>query len=133
MPRSSLDLNVVVGKADQQAFELAASYRIKGEFDMFWAIFLTLIISCLVFLVLVFRRGYLDEKAECRNLRNINGTLRKKLDDCREFETNRRVHTAYEKGLYDGRETDRAYRELLKKYRDGDYDERIYNGMRGGK
>lgn len=55
---------------------------------MFWAIFLTLVISCLVFLVLVFRKGYLDEKAECRSLRNINGTLRKKLDDCREFETN---------------------------------------------
>lgn len=105
--------------------------QIKGVFDMFWAIVLTLLFSGLVFLVLVFRRGYLDEKAECRNLRNVNANLNKKLSQCRDFEVDRRVRSAYQKGLYDGRETDMAYRELLKKYRDGDYDERIYNGIRG--
>lgn len=34
---------------------------------------------------------------------------------------------AYSDGLYDGRKTDTAYRELLKRVKSEDYDRRLYD------
>lgn len=97
---------------------------------MFWAIFLTVVITSLIFLVLSFRRGYLDEKEECRTLRNANANLRKELNENRDNEAERRVRRAYNQGLYDGRETDRAYREILRKTKNGDYDDVAFDYLR---
>ena len=94
---------------------------------MFWAIFLTVVITSLMFLVLSFRRGYLDEKEECRTLRNRNFHLQKQLDENKEHDIKRRVNRAYQDGLWDGRETDRAYREILRKTKNGDYDDIAYD------
>ena len=93
---------------------------------MFWAVVITVIITSLIFLVLSFRRGYLDERAECRVLRNKNAVLQRKLDDSNEREVKRRVNRAYQDGLWDGRESDKAYREILRRTKNGDYDDVAY-------
>ena len=93
---------------------------------MFWAIVITVIITSLIFLVLSFRRGYLDERDECRSLRNKNAVLQRKLDDSNEREVKRRVNRAYQDGLWDGRESDKAYREILRRTKNGDYDDVAY-------
>lgn len=99
---------------------------------MFWAIFLTFIITALIAICLFYRNKCMQKSEECQSLRSANHRLESKLDECREFEIKRRTKDAYRHGLYDGRETDRAYRELLKRYKDGDYDERILDGIREG-
>lgn len=93
---------------------------------MFWAIVLTAVITSLIFLVLAFRRGYLDEREVSRSLRNKNAYLQKQLDENNERDVKRRVNRAYQDGLWDGRETDRAYREILRRTRNGDYDDAAY-------
>ena len=93
---------------------------------MFWAIFLTVVITSLIFLVLSFRRGYLDEKEECRTLRNANAYLQKQLNDRRDSDVDRRVNRAYQDGLLDGRKTDATYREILRRTKRSDYDEVAY-------
>lgn len=93
---------------------------------MFWAIFLTVVITALFFLVLSFRRGYLDEKEVNRSLRNKNAYLQKQLDDNNERDVKHRVNRAYQDGLWDGRETDATYREILRRTKRSDYDEVAY-------
>lgn len=93
---------------------------------MFWAILLTAVITALFFLVLSFRRGYLDEKELNRSLRNKNAYLQKQLDDNNERDVKRRVNRAYQDGLWDGRETDATYREILRRTKRSDYDEVAY-------
>jgi hypothetical protein len=97
---------------------------------MFWAILLTFIITALVAIVLFLRNHNIQKNNECQQLKAENYRLRNKLDECRDFEVNRRTKDAYRHGLYDGRETDRAYRELLKRYKDGNYDERLYHAIK---
>lgn len=96
---------------------------------MFWAIILTLVISWLSFTVVTMRFRIIEKRTECDRLQRKTQTLESKLAECRDFETNRRVKDSYKRGLYDGRETDRAYRELLKRYADGDYDDRAYEKL----
>lgn len=93
---------------------------------MFWAIFLTIVITSLFFLVLSFRRGYLDEKEVSTSLRRTNADLRKKLDENNDRDVKRRVNRAYQDGLWDGRETDTAYREILRRTKRSDYDDVAY-------
>ena len=93
---------------------------------MFWAIVITVVITSLIFLVLSFRRGYLDKRDECRALRNKNAALQRKLDDSNARDVKRRVNRAYQDGLWDGRETDKAYREILRRTKNGDYDDVAY-------
>lgn len=95
--------------------------------NIFWAVVITVIITSLIFLVLSFRRGYLDERDECRSLRNKNAALQRKLDDSNAREVKRRVNRAYQDGLWDGRETDKAYREILRRTKNGDYDDVAYS------
>ena len=97
---------------------------------MFWAIFLTVVITSLIFLVLSFRRGYLDEKEVCRTLRKENANLRKELNENKDIEAESRIRRAYNQGLYDGRETDKAYREILRKTRDSNYDDVAFDYLR---
>ena len=97
---------------------------------MFWAILITAIVTLLVCYVLFLRNENRQQKSECQRLKNEKAHLSNRLDEYRKNDTRRRERTAYQKGLYDGRETDMAYREVLKRYKDGDYDERAYRGMK---
>lgn len=93
---------------------------------MFWAIFLTVIILTLIFVAYEFRAQLISSRSENRQLRQSNRYLTRKLEECRDFEVERRVKASYHRGLYEGRETDRAYREILKRCKDGNYDEEAY-------
>lgn len=93
---------------------------------MFWAIFLTLLISTLIFVAYEFRAQLLNSRKENKRLRQSNQYLSNKLEECRNFEVERRVKDSYHRGLYDGRETDMAYREVLKRCKDGNYDAEAY-------
>lgn len=93
---------------------------------MFWAISLTLLFSTLAFIAYEFRAQLLNSRKENRHLRQSNQYLSNKLEECRSFEIERRVKDSYRRGLYDGRETDMAYREVLKRCRDGNYDADAY-------
>lgn len=96
---------------------------------MFWAIFLTLFICLLGFVAFEYRARLLDCRKENRRLSQSNHYLSNKLEECRNFEVERRVRDSYNRGLYDGRETDMAYREVLKRYKDGNYDSAAYDGL----
>lgn len=96
---------------------------------MFWAILLTIVICGLLFLALVFRAELLNTRAENNRLFQSNRRLTCLLREHRNFEIERRVRDSYCRGLYDGRETDTAYRELLRRCKDGNYDTIAYERL----
>lgn len=100
---------------------------------MFWAIFLTLVIATLVFIIYELRTRLLVCRKENRRLYNSNCNLTAKIEKHRDFEIERRIKDSYNRGLYDGRETDHAYREVLKRCTDGDYDARAYSYLQNQK
>lgn len=48
--------------------------------------------------------------------------------DYQERERSRREQSAYDRGLYDGRTTDKLYRSLVSKYKKGDHITLMCNG-----
>lgn len=97
---------------------------------MFATIAITVAITSLLFVAVTFRKRYLDMKESCRALRSANSGLRRQLANDRDIENENRVRRAYQKGLWDGRETDMAYREILKKTRDSNYDDKTLSYLR---
>lgn len=95
---------------------------------MVWAVILTLVISSLVFLVGVLRDRCIQKESECRRLRQTNDRLNHKLDECRNYEIERRVKDSYNRGLYDGRETDTLYRKIVRKYATGEQSTVMFYG-----
>lgn len=98
---------------------------------IFAAIGITAVITALAFMVLALRSFALSKIDELREKRDECRRLRKKLDDCLDWEIRQLERKAYQEGLYDGRKTDTAYRELLRRMRSEDYDKRLYE-MIGG-
>lgn len=96
---------------------------------MFWAVLLTILFCALGFLVWAFRDALLRQRSVNDELQEENAYLNGLVHKHREFESKRMRKAAYYKGLYDGRETDMVYRDVLKRYKDGEYDEKIFAYM----
>lgn len=83
---------------------------------MFWAVMLTFVMTVLAMLVLFFHNGNTKQLSENHRLRDENENLRCQISGYYDQDQRRRERSAYDRGLYDGRQTDALYRNVLKRY-----------------
>lgn len=95
---------------------------------MIGAIILTFVITTLSMLVLFMRNENKKELAEKNRIIKENDGLRRRIADNNERERCRRERNAYDKGLYDARETDALYRQCFKKYQTREQVDIMMNG-----
>ena len=87
---------------------------------MFGVIIITFVITGLGMLVLFLINGNQKHTTENTRLKRENDGLYRQVNDFREQEHGRRERQAYDKGLYDGRQTDTLYRKMLSRYSSGE-------------
>lgn len=90
--------------------------RLCARHAMFWAIILTFVITVLGMLVLFLYDGKAKETIENRRLRKETDGLKHQISNYTTQDQRRRERSAYDRGLYDGRETDTLYRNVLRRY-----------------
>lgn len=106
---------------------------------MFGTIVVTTIVNWLIVAVLYFRCRLLRSETEARQLRKENGDMNGWIRGREKADQEERVRRSYNHGLYDGRQTDTLYRQMLKKYQGGEQitvimsgsdsaEEQCYNG-----
>lgn len=95
---------------------------------MFWVVILTFVMTVLAMLVLFLRDGNSKQEAENSRLRNENDDLRRQISGYYDQDQRRRERSAYDRGLYDGRQTDALYRNVLKRYSARDQADVMMNG-----
>lgn len=83
---------------------------------MFWAIILTFVMTVLAMLVLFLRDGNAKQVKENHRLRSENDDLKRQISGYYDQDQRRRERSAYDRGLYNGRQTDALYRNILKRY-----------------
>lgn len=83
---------------------------------MFWAIILTFVMTVLAMLVLFLRDGNIKVVKENHRLHSENDDLKRQISGYYDQDQRRRERSAYDRGLYDGRQTDALYRNVLKRY-----------------
>ncbi len=83
---------------------------------MFWAIILTFVMTVLAMLVLFLRDGNMKQAKENHRLHSENDDLKRQISGYYDQDQRRRERSAYDRGLYDGRQTDALYRNVLKRY-----------------
>lgn len=98
---------------------------------MFWYIVLTALTVGFGMLSLWFWKWLDYQRLEIERLNNEIYNLRTRLDGHRDQEQWRREQSAYSRGLYDGRQTDALYRNILKKYSARDQANVMMNGTKG--
>lgn len=87
---------------------------------MFGAIIITFVITFLLMTVAFLVNFGQQKEKENRQLQRENGSLHKQVDNLYAREQSKRVRTAYNRGLHDGRETDTLYRRMLAQYSKGE-------------
>lgn len=95
---------------------------------MFWAIILTFAITVLGMLVLFLKDNNAKQVDENRRLHSENDDLKRQISDYYGQDQRRRERSAYDRGLYDGRQTDALYRNVLKRYSVRDQADVMMNG-----
>lgn len=95
---------------------------------MIGAVILTFVITSLAMLVLFLLDRGKKCDAEQRRMNKENEGLRRQIQEYAESEQARRVNSAYDRGLYDGRATDTYYRQCLKKFTGKEQAEIMLNG-----
>ena len=95
---------------------------------MIGAVILTFIITALGMLVLFLLDSGRKQQIEKNHILKENEGLRRQISDYSNHEQRRREHSAYDKGLYDGRTTDTYYRQCLRKFTSKDQTSVILNG-----
>lgn len=95
---------------------------------MFWAIILTFVMTVLGMLVLFLRDGNTKQVNENKRLRKENDDLKRQISGHYDQDQRRRERSAYDRGLYDGRQTDALYRNVLKRYSVRDQADVMMNG-----
>lgn len=83
---------------------------------MVWAIFLTLVVAVMGTTLAYTWFRCRRREAENRRLADENEGLKRRISDGCEQEQRRKERAAYERGLYDGRQTDALYRSVLRRY-----------------
>lgn len=84
---------------------------------MFWAIFITVIICLLLFVVYAEYQARKRAERKCGQLRADNLSLRQRVDRYDQFEVKRLCRENYRRGLDDGAKCDALYRSILSKYK----------------
>ncbi len=87
---------------------------------MFGAVIITFVITSLGMLVLFQYDSGKKQTRENNRLHQTNDNLNKQISAMLHQENTRRERSAYNQGLYDGRETDTLYRKMLSKYSSGE-------------
>ena len=95
---------------------------------MIWAIILTFVITVLGMTVIFLNDSAKKQMAENRRLMKENDGLKRQVSDYYNQDQHRRERSAYDRGLYDGRQTDTLYRSVLKRYSAGDQVTIMMNG-----
>ena len=95
---------------------------------MIWAIILTFVITVLGMMVIFLKDCAKKQMAENRRLMKENDGLKRQVSDYYSQDQHRRERSAYDRGLYDGRQTDTLYRSVLKRYSAGDQVTIMMNG-----
>lgn len=83
---------------------------------MFWVAILTFVITVLGMTVLFLVDGNTKQADETKRLRDENDDLKCQISGYYDQDQRRRERSAYDRGLYDGRQTDALYRNVLKRY-----------------
>ena len=83
---------------------------------MFLAVMITFLMTVFLMLALFLMDENQKLKQEQTNLAQTNQRLERQILTSRDMEHFRRERSAYDKGLYDGRQTDTLYRNVLKRY-----------------
>lgn len=96
---------------------------------MFWTIVITTIINWLVVLVAYYWDKLQRSKREIKQLRTENNTMDTWIKSRTASDQQLELQRSYDRGLYDGRQTDTLYRQMLKKFQNGDQVELIINGI----
>lgn len=83
---------------------------------MFGVVILTFVMTVLAMLVLFLRDGNSKQGVENSRLRVENDDLKRQISGYYDQDQRRRERSAYDRGLYDGRQTDALYRNVLRRY-----------------
>ncbi len=95
---------------------------------MFGIIVVTTIVNWLIVTVLYFRFRLHSSETEARRLRKENGDMNGWIRNREKADQDERVRRSYNRGLYDGRQTDTLYRQMLKRYQSGEQITMIMSG-----
>lgn len=87
---------------------------------MFGAVIITFVITALSALALFQYDSGKKLNRENSRLHQANDNLNRRISDMTYQDNARREKDAYNRGLYDARETDELYRKMLKKYTAGE-------------
>lgn len=96
---------------------------------MFWTIVITTLVNWLIMAVIFYWTKLQNSQGEAKRLRSENVNMDKWIKQRMAEDQQQQLRQSYNQGLYDGRETDTLYRQMLKKFQNGDQVELIINGM----
>ena len=100
---------------------------------MIWAVIITAIITAQAVLEVALYDKLLQRTDERDDLQEEVNRLNAKIDDFREEDRERRERAAYDRGRYDGRQTDTLYRSIIKQYDAGERVTVMMNGAPNAK
>lgn len=95
---------------------------------MVGVIILTFLMTVLFMTVLFLIDSAGKQNRENNRLMTENDDLKHQIYDYRDLDRCRREQAAYDRGLYDGRQTDTLYRNVLRKYSSRDQVNVMMNG-----
>lgn len=87
---------------------------------MFGTIVVTTIINWLIVAVLHYWARLKHSEEESQQLRKENSSMNDWIQNRETSDQEERVRRSYNRGLYDGRQTDTLYRQTLKRYQNGE-------------
>lgn len=87
---------------------------------MFGAVIITFVITTLSMTALFLIDSGKKQYTENGRLRKDNDRLNGQISEMLRQDNSRRERIAYDRGLYDGRETDALYRKMLNQYSSGE-------------
>ncbi len=97
---------------------------------MFGIIVITTAINWLIVAVLYYWNRLQRSEREAHQLRKENNDMNGWIHDRENKDQEERVRQSYNQGLYDGRQTDTIYRQMLKQYKSGEQIAMILNGTK---
>lgn len=95
---------------------------------MFGTIVITTAINWLIVAVLYYWFRLQRSEREARQLRKENKDMSGYIRNRENNDQEERVRLSYNRGLYDGRQTDTLYRQMLKQFQGGEQIAMILNG-----
>lgn len=95
---------------------------------MFGTIVITTAINWLIVAVIYYWLRLQRSEREAHQLRKENAGMSDWIQDRETKDQEERVRRSYNRGLYDGRQTDTIYRQMLKQYQSGERIAMILNG-----